>query len=223
MKKGILYSLAALLVFGAACSQPAANDHSTMNHNSTNHNGMNHSLPTPNANANGKMDHDAMTTDANASAAPYDLEFIDTMVEHHLGAIEMSRLALQKSQNEELKNFAQTIIDDQQKETDEMKVWREQWFTGKPPAKNMQLPGMADSMKMMTGDGMKKLEAASGREFDKLFLTMMIEHHKGAVSMAKDAQKRAEHAELKTFAGQIIKAQEAEIKKMTGWQVQWSK
>ena len=227
MKKGILLSLTALAVFGAACGGAGGNgnssmNHDPMNHGSMDHNTMNHNSPAS-VNANHGMDHGAMTSDANAAAAPYDLQFIDTMTSHHDGAIEMSKLALKNSQNEELRKFAQQIIDDQQRENAQMKNWREKWYAGKSPAKNMEMPGMADSMKSMMGDGMKKMEAATGKDFDLMFLSMMIEHHKGAVVMAKDAQARAEHAELKTLAAEIIKAQEAEIKKMTDWQAQWSK
>jgi uncharacterized protein (DUF305 family) len=222
MRKGnflIFVSLtAALLVFGAACRQPAGNEHSTMNHNSMNHNSMNHNSVNQNS-----MNHTEMKSDLNAAAQAFDLQFIDTMTHHHDGAVEMSALARQKSSNEELKKFAQKIIDDQQREIALLKEWREKWFAGKPPAVNMEMPGMADSMKMMTGDGMKKLDAATGKEFDLMFLELMTEHHKGALVMAQDALSKAEHAEIKTLAGQIIKAQEAEIKQMSEWKSNWSK
>lgn len=216
MKKGILLSFVAVIAFialGAACGQTASNDHSTMDHNTMNHNGMNHNT----------MNHTEMTSDANAASAPYDLQFIDTMTHHHQGAVEMSEVVLKKSSNEDLKKFAQKIIDDQKKEIAQMKDWREKWFAGKPAAKNMEMAGMKDSMKMMSGDAMKKWEALSGKEFDLMFLEMMTDHHKGAVIMAKDALAKAEHAEIKTLAGEIIKAQEDEIKKMAEWKTAWSK
>ncbi len=96
-------------------------------------------------------------------------------------------------------------------------------FAGKPPAMNMEISGMMDSMKMMMGDGMKKMEAATGKEFDVQFLDMMTPHHAGAVVMAKEALTKAEHPEIKTLANQIIKAQEAEIKMMADWKAKWSK
>ena len=226
MKKRILLILATLSVFGAACSQPASNDHSTMNHNSMNHNSMNHNSMNHNsspANAANHMSHGATMSDANAASAPYDLQFIDTMTHHHEGAIKMSELALKKTQNEELKKFAQTIIDDQRREIAQLKDWREKWFAGKPPAKNMEMPGMADSMIMMNDGTMKNLEAASGKNFDLVFLEMMSEHHRGALAMATEARQKAERPEIKTLAGQIVKAQESEIKKMSDWRAQWAK
>jgi uncharacterized protein (DUF305 family) len=227
MKKSVFLMLfLALSVLGAACSQPTNNgnataSHAGMNHNSTmNHNGM----PMNAANHNmSQMQHGEMKSDAGAASQPYDLQFIDTMVHHHEGAIQMSKSFLDKTQNEELKKFAQQIINDQQKEIAQMMEWREKWFAGKPPAKNMEMPGMMDSMKMMSGDHMKMMETMSGKDSDTHFLDMMIPHHDGALTMSKDALQKAEHAEIKTLANNIIKAQEAEIKKMNDWKTAWAK
>lgn len=164
-----------------------------------------------------------MQSSPNAASQPYDLQFIDTMTNHHQGAIEMAEMALKKSNNAELRAFAQMIIDDQKKEIAQMKEWREKWYAGKPEAVNMQMPGMMDSMKTMAGDEMKKMEAATGKDFDVHFLDMMTPHHAGAVTMAKEALARAEHPEIKTLANQVIKEQEAEIKEMADWKSKWSK
>ncbi len=168
----------------------------------------------------GMMD---MKSSPNAASQPYDLQFIDTMTHHHQGAIGMAKMALMKSQNAELKKFAQKIIDDQNKEIAQMKGWREKWYAGKPRAMNMEMSGMGDSMKMVMGDGMKKMEAATGKDFDNHFLEMMTPHHQGATTMAKESLTKAEHPEIKTLANQIIKAQEAEIKQMADWKAKWSK
>ncbi|MBK9154580.1 MAG: DUF305 domain-containing protein [Chloracidobacterium sp.] len=183
---------------------------------------MNHNSMPMNSNMSG-MDHGSMQSSPNAASQPYDLQFIDTMTNHHQGAIEMAEMALKKSNNAELRAFAQKIIDDQKKEIAQMKDWREKWYAGKPEAVNMQMPGMMDSMKMMAGDEMKKMETASGKDFDVHFLDMMTPHHAGAVTMAKEALARAEHPEIKTLANQVIKEQEAEIKEMADWKSKWSK
>ena len=162
-------------------------------------------------------------SDPNAASQPYDLQFIDTMTAHHQGAIDMAQMALKNSQNDELKKFAQKIIDDQRKEIAQLKDWRDKWYAGKPAAKNMEMPGMADSMKMMMGDGMKKMEAAKGKEFDLMFLDMMTPHHAGATAMAKEALQKAERPEIKTLAQTIIREQEMEIKQMADWKASWSK
>ena len=209
----------------AACNQTTSNGNSAANHGGM-HNGssnsMNHNSMPMNSNMSG-MDHGSMQSSPNAASQPYDLQFIDTMTNHHQGAIEMAEMALKKSNNAELKAFAQKIIDDQKKEIAQMKEWREKWYAGKPEAVNMQMPGMMDSMKMMAGDEMKKMEAASGKDFDVHFLDMMTPHHAGAVTMAKEALARAEHPEVRTLANQVIKEQEAEIKEMADWKSKWSK
>ena len=107
-----------------------------------------------------------------------------------------------KTQRTELKAFAQKIITDQNKEIAQMKEWREKWFKGAPRAMNMEMPGMMDSMKM----DMSKLSNSKDKSFDLAFIEMMIPHHAGAVSMAKEALTKSEKPEIKTLAGNIIKA-----------------
>ncbi len=230
MKKGIVISLvlsAALAVLGAGCSQTAnSNANVAMNRNAMTMNA--NSMPSNmsnmplngNSNMSGMMD---MKSSPNAASQPYDLQFIDTMTMHHQGAVKMAEAALKKTSNDELKKFAQKIIEDQNKEIAQMKDWREKWFKDKPTAMNMEMAGMMDSMKMMTGDGMKKMETMSGKDFDTMFLDMMTPHHQGAVTMAKEALTKAEHPEIKTLSQNIIKAQQAEIKQMADWKAKWSK
>ena len=238
MKKGIAASLG--LVFTAAllaagCGQSTGGN-ANMNHDAMNHQGMNHNAMNMNAmnhnSANmNAMNHDSlnmnamsgMKSDPNAASAPYDLQFIDTMTHHHEGALAMARMALEKSSNAELKTFAQKIIDDQKREIAEMKTLRDKWYAGAPPAKNMEMPGMQESMKMMQSGEMEKMMRAAGRDFDLVFLDMMIPHHRDAVAMSQDARKKAEHAEIKTLADRIIEAQNAEIKQMTDWRAAWEK
>lgn len=198
-----------------------SNANSTMNMNGSST--MSNSMA---SNANHDMSaahHSDMKSSPNAASQPYDLQFIDTMTHHHQGAIDMAKMAVGKTQNQELKAFAQKIIADQNKEIAQMKEWRDKWYAGKPAAMNMEMPGMNDSMKMMMGDPMKKFEAATGKEFDLMFLDMMTPHHQSATTMAKEALTKAEHPEIKTLANQIIKAQDAEIKQMADWKAKWSK
>lgn len=233
MKKVVYLGLvltSALAVIGTACTQGGnLNTNSSMNKNMMNGNMANHNSMAMNTNSSmsdpnhGMSDMmSKMKSDPNAASAPYDLQFIDTMSAHHQSAVDMAGMALKKSQNAELKTFAQKIIDDQQKEIAQMKAWRDKWYAGKAPAKNMEMSGMMDAMKMMSGDGMKKMDAMTGKDFDTHFLDMMTPHHAGAVTMAKEALTKAEHPEIKTLANQIIKAQEAEIKMMAGWKSKWS-
>ena len=186
-------------------SKYEAANHAGMNHGATNHEGMNHS---------------AMQSAPNAAAQTFDLQFLDTMIAHHAGAVEMAKVAEMKTQNADLKTFAARIVADQAREIGEMKKWREQWFAGQPPALNMEMAGMADSMR---GMDMAKMTQATGTAFDLEFVNQMIPHHEGAIVMAREALAKAEHAEIKTLANQIIQSQSAEIKQMQNWKTQWAK
>ncbi|MGL4881797.1 MAG: DUF305 domain-containing protein, partial [Waterburya sp.] len=75
----------------------------------------------------GGMQHD-MSMDIGPADADYDLRFIDSMVMHHQGAMNMAEEALQKSQRPEMKKLAQDIIAAQKQEIAQMKQWRTSWY-----------------------------------------------------------------------------------------------
>lgn len=199
----------------------ATNSHSAMNQNgSVKSDARDNPIKQEEMNPAAEMNPSAMQSAPNAAAQAYDLQFIDTVIAHHEGAVEMGRAAEAKTQNADIKSFAAKIVADQTGEINEMKKWREQWFAGKPSALNMEMAGMADSMKRMD---MTKMSSASGNSFDLEFVNQMIPHHEGAIVMAREALTKAEHAELKTLANKIIQAQAAEIKQMQAWKTQWAK
>lgn len=220
MKKILL--LLAVSIVGLACSQSAnvntnmQMNHSQMNHSQMNHGEMNHNSAPMN---HSEMNHSGMDSAPNAANAPYDLQFLDTMIAHHQGAVDMANLAMTNTNNADLKKFSTQIIADQTKEIKQMKDWREKWFGGKPSAMNMEMTGMRESMQME----MSALGKARDKDFDLEFVRGMIPHHEGAVAMAREALTKAEHAEIKQLANEIIKAQEAEIKLMQNWKTAWAK
>jgi uncharacterized protein (DUF305 family) len=63
-----------------------------------------------------------------ANKKPFDKAFIDAMIPHHQSAIEMSRVALEKSENPQIKELAENIVSAQQKEIEQMTRWRQQWY-----------------------------------------------------------------------------------------------
>lgn len=211
MKNIIILTI--VLITGAACSSGNAptnsNQSTAVNHDAMNHGNMNHS----------SMNHAEMKSAPNAAAAPYDLQFLDTMIAHHEAAVEMAKMVGGQTDNAMLKKFAVRIVAAQNTEIEQMKRWRDEWYKSQPSALNMEMPGMADSMKME----MSKLSAAKNREFDRLFAEMMIPHHEGAVTMSREAQQKAVHLEIKTLAAAIIKDQENEIKDMQNWLAEWKK
>lgn len=207
MTKTIFILVLATTAFAVGCSSKMTsnNSHAGMDHNTMDH---------------GNMDHSAMKSSPNAATAAYDLQFIDTMIAHHQGAVEMAQPCGAKAQRSEIKTLCANIISSQQKEIGEMKSWRDKWFAGAAPAINMEMAGMSGSMK---GMDMKKLSSLSGNDFDLEFIRQMTPHHEGAVIMAKEALQKSTKDEIKSLAGAIIKAQEAEIAQMKTWQTAWSK
>lgn len=156
----------------------------------------------------------AATTPAPATAAPYDLQFIDTMSKHHQSAVDMAAMASSKVTLPELKAMTKKIPADQKKEIDEMKSWRDKWYPGTPGAENMDMPGMKSSMSM----DMSHLQSMkAGKDYDSMFIDMMTPHHQGAIQMAQEALTKAEHPEVKALAQQIIDKQTKEIEQMKQW------
>jgi uncharacterized protein (DUF305 family) len=143
--------------------------------------------------------------------ALFDAQFIDSMVMHHQGAIDMAKQAQAEAQRPEIKNMAEDIIRTQQAEIDQMKQWRTAWY-----------PDLKDTGGMMMDMGTMMIDQDSSIPFDIRFINAMIPHHEGAVAMAKAAQQKAEHTEIKTLADNIIKAQQREIDQMKQWLAAWT-
>lgn len=223
MKKLIFYSgifgLIIAIGIGAACqTQTSTSSGNAPNKptNTTDHSG--HDM----SNMNGHdMANMPATSAPNAASQPFDLQFIDSMIHHHEGALKMSEMIIPKTQRPELKSFAERIIVDQKKEIEQMKRWRDEWYAGKPNAVNMEMSGM--KMSEMRGSHSTDMENTSADEAELKFVEMMIQHHEGAVLMAKEALTKAEHAEIKMLAENVIKAQQAEITQMQAWKKAWSK
>ena len=154
----------------------------------------------------GGMDHDGTPT----TAAPYDAQFIDSMIMHHQGAIDMANQALKEAQKPEIKTLAQAVVKAQEAEIAQMRQWRQAWYPDLPDTGGT---GMAMGEMMISGD--------TSKPFDQRFIEAMIPHHEGAIAMAKDAQQKAEHPEIKTLAQAIITAQEGEIAQMRQWLQAW--
>ena len=153
------------------------------------------------------------TMPANAPAS-YDLQFLDTMSKHHLAAIAMAKMAQGKIEHPLLKELIARIPVDQQKEIDQMTIWRDLWYPGAPTAENMDMPGMKSSMNMdMTHMSTMK----AGKDYDLMFIDMMTPHHDGAIEMSREAMTRSEHQEVKTLAQAIIDAQQREVDQMKQW------
>jgi uncharacterized protein (DUF305 family) len=159
-----------------------------------------------------------MRSSPDATQAPYDLQFLDTMMAHHESAIDMAKIASAKASHVELKRSAMKMVTLQEEEISRLQDWREQSYRGHPKAVNMRLPGMMDSMK---GVDVDTLKATVGQEFDLLFLDMMIPHHEGVIPMAKDALERSHDSRIKDLVKHIMTEQQKEIRQMKEWRDTW--
>ena len=148
-----------------------------------------------------------------------DVEFTKAMIVHHEQAIEMAALAEDRADADEVLSLATRIGEAQQPEIDRMQEWLEVWGEDDADAgTDMGHDGMdmdgGDSMGMMSGEDMEQLDAASGAEFDRMFLEMMIEHHRGAIAMAQEVQADGSHPDVLALADDVVADQEAEVEEM---------
>jgi uncharacterized protein (DUF305 family) len=148
-----------------------------------------------------------------------DQGFIEMMIPHHQDAIDMAGMALKKAQHPELKQLAQNIIRDQEREIKEMQTWYKKWFgQAVPPQSSQGMMGMHQSHGMMAMD----LEAlATAQNFDREFIRQMIPHHQMAVMMASNLKTNTDRPKMDKLADDIIRSQSAEIKQMKQWYKAW--
>ena len=116
----------------------------------------------------------------------------------------MSDIALAKSQDSEVLALATQIKNAQAPEIDQMKTWGGSHM-------GSHAGHMMDGM--LTDEEMRALSAATGKEFDRLFLEGMIKHHEGAIDMAEMVVEST-NQEVSTLANAIITAQKEEIVRM---------
>ncbi|RZB14302.1 DUF305 domain-containing protein [Streptomyces sp. F001] len=153
------------------------------------------------------------TAEAGAKAGDFndaDVTFAQMMIPHHEQALEMAQLADGRASDAEIKDIAAKIEKAQDPEIKTMTGWLESW--NKPTAME-SMPGMnhGSGDGMMSDADMEHFKGMKGTEFDKMFAEMMIEHHNGAISMAKDEQKNGKNADAVKMAGDIVKGQSSEV------------
>lgn len=87
--------------------------------------------PTDGMHMEGMMSEEDMMMSTDESI-PFDLRFLDAMIPHHQGAIQMAQAVLDSAEHEEVRTMAQGIIDSQQAEIDQMQAWRTEWYPDAP-------------------------------------------------------------------------------------------
>jgi uncharacterized protein (DUF305 family) len=169
--------------------------------------------------------HGAMSADTSASASSdaspdaedafndADVTFAAGMIPHHESAIEMAGLAAGRSADPRVLDLAGRIEDAQGPEIETLTGWLQQWDADATGGMDHGSMGHGED-EAMTGQDMAALAAASGAEFDRLFLTKMVAHHRGAVQMAEAELADGRNPDAIALAETIRDSQAAEIAEM---------
>jgi uncharacterized protein (DUF305 family) len=145
-----------------------------------------------------------------------DVMFAQHMIPHHTQAVEMSDMVLGKQGiDPRVTELATQIKAAQGPEIQQMHGWLTQWGTpAMPPMSGHgDMPGMSG---MMSEQNMTALKDAQGVDASKLFLTQMIAHHEGAITMAQTEIKDGQYVPAVEMARAIVTTQQQEIDTMNG-------
>ncbi|WP_448573240.1 DUF305 domain-containing protein [Trichothermofontia sp.] len=139
-----------------------------------------------------------------------EFDYLAQMIPHHQEAIDTAQIILTRSNRPEMKQFAQTIIEVQSAEIEQMKAWLNEWYPGQDRSVNY-VPMMRD------------LSQLQGDALDQTFLQDMIGHHMGAVMMSQMLLNHnlVQHPPVQPFAQNIATSQRQEIHQMQTWLMTW--
>lgn len=155
-----------------------------------------------------------------ATGSDADITFAQLMIPHHEQAVQMADIALQRATSPEVTDLATQIKAAQDPEIQQMRGWLEQW--GAPEQMDgvdgmdhgdMDMGGQTAGG-MMSDEDMGALMDASGADFDRMWLTMMIAHHEGAIEMAEQVKAQSTTPDVTALADAIVAGQTTEIDTM---------
>lgn len=167
----------------------------------------------------------ADTNSSSSTTQAADIAFAQLMIPHHEQAVEMADMALENASSSTVKKLATQIRKAQAPEINQMTTWLTNW--GAPTTmpgsdasgmagmdhSGMDMGGMS-SAGMMSDDDMAALGKARGANFDRMWLQMMISHHRGALDMANEVLGTTTDTDVTALAKAIVKGQTAEIATM---------
>jgi uncharacterized protein (DUF305 family) len=179
----------------------------------------------------GDDDEPAGDTSAQVSETEHndaDVAFATDMIQHHAQALSMVDLTVDRTLDPEVQQLADAIRAAQGPEIETMSDWLQDWDEEVPETMRdhanagHDMEGMGEAMEgmdsdmpgMMSSEDFEELETASDADFETMWLEMMIEHHEGAVEMARDQQENGRYAPAVALAGDVIDTQTAEIEQM---------
>ena len=136
------------------------------------------------------------TTRAEVVAAP---EFARMAAMSDMFEIQSSQMAGQRAQSPQVKQFAQRMVTDHTKTTNEMKQLTQQARSG--PLHNMQMPSGLDQKHQAL---LTQLQQAQGPQFDQMYIQQQVQAHQTAVDMFRNYAQAGDNAQLKQFASQTL-------------------
>ncbi|WP_346622396.1 DUF305 domain-containing protein [Blastococcus montanus] len=169
--------------------------------------------------ATGSTATDGSSADQSAEFNDADVAFAQEMIPHHEGALMMSAVAIDRASDPRVVDLAERIEAGQDPEIDLMTGWLEEW--GQPLEESGHMGGMdhgsgdTGGMGMDGGMSMDMEDMpATGRDFDRMWLDAMIEHHEGAVEMAQTEIEDGRNPGAVDLARSISEIQKQEIEEM---------
>lgn len=197
----------ALAGCGSSAEDMAGMDHGAMDHTAS----SSPSVSPEQSGAGAPGSDQSAGTEHNAA----DAMFATMMIPHHEQAITMSETMLGKENiNPEVSELAVQIKAAQGPEIEKMSAWLEAW--GEPVPIGGHGMGEGHSMEgMLSTEQLDVLASAEGTEAERLFLSQMVEHHQGAIGMAKQEIEQGSNPTAIALAKEIIAAQQSEIETMT--------
>ncbi|MER6749089.1 DUF305 domain-containing protein [Streptomyces fungicidicus] len=141
-----------------------------------------------------------------------DVSYARMMIAHHTQALEMTELVPDRAESSKIVRLAERITAAQRPEIKAMQAWLKNHGKaerdGAHGHDHATMPGMA------TQSQLKQLRAADGKAFDQLFLTLMITHHQGAITMATDVKGQGNNIQVEEMADDVVAQQTSEISRM---------
>jgi uncharacterized protein (DUF305 family) len=153
---------------------------------------------------------------ARGKVSTADSAFMTDMIGHHAQAIVMANLAPGRVANDQVKTLADRIIVSQRDEIAAMETWLLDHGLPVPDSTHRYHGPGAHMPGMLSPAQMKELEAATGPDFDRLFVTLMLQHHQGALTMVDQLLKApgSHDTFVYKFAADVDADQRAEIERM---------
>ena len=148
---------------------------------------------------------------------PADVKFMQGMISHHAQALEMTALVPERAGSQSMRKLSQRIELSQADEIDMMQGWLRARGEKATDVHAHHAHGATLMPGMLTPEEMRRLEQAKGKDFDRLFLELMIKHHQGALTMVEELLAQpgaAQDSDIFAFISDINADQSMEIARM---------